>query len=357
MERKSNRGKNGNGSLQNVEDYVRERLDNLTKPQGSLGYLEEIVIRFSSITERKEFKLPLKKGIFVFCGDHGVVEEGVSAYPQEVTAQMVYNFLRGGAAINVIARQVGNADVFVVDVGVKGEIQLDGKFPNKERFISRKIGYGTKNFTKDEAMTPQQAQKSIEVGEEMSEMCKELGFDIAIPGDMGIGNTTPSSAIISFITEQPPEKVVGRGTGIDDIKLKRKIEVVRYAIEKWKPKNGFEALQKFGGFEIGTIAGFILGCVERKIPVVLDGLISLAAFCVAYSINPNVKNGVFAGHKTAEPGGNIAFEFFGLRPILDLDMRLGEGTGATLASFIIETALRTYMEMATFSQAGVSRKM
>ena len=334
---------------------VQEHLDDLTKPQGSLGYLEEIVKKFALITGKTEFSLPLKKIVFVFCGDHGIAEEGVSAYPQEVTKQMVYNFLRGGAGINVIARQVG-ADVYVVDVGVKGEIEIqDSKL--KDKFISRKVNHGTRNFLKEPAMTKEEAEKSIEVGREMSALAEKEGADIVIPGDMGIANTTPSSAIISFITEQPPEKVVGRGTGIDDEKLKRKREVVAKAIEMWKPKDGFDALQKFGGYEIGAIAGLVLGCAEKRIPVVLDGLITLAGFLVAYSIDPKVKDGVFAGHKTAEPGGNVVFEFLGMRPILDLDMRLGEGTGGTLATAIIETALRTYMEMATFSSAGVSRKL
>ena len=334
-----------------IEKIVKERLDDLTKPPGSLGYLEEIVIRYAKITGKTSFKLPLKKFIFVFCGDHGIAEEGVSAYPQEVTYQMVLNFLRGGAAINVIGQHVG-ADVFVVDVGVKKDFDV-----KSERFFPRKINYGTKNFLKEPAMTENEAKKSIEIGKEMADFAKQNNADLVISGDMGIGNTTPSSAIISYITEQPAEKVVGRGTGIDDEKLKKKIQVVESAISRWKPKNGFDALCKFGGYEIGAIAGLILGCAENKIPVVLDGLISLAGFCVAWSINPKVKDFVFAGHKTAEPGGNVVLSLFGLRPILDLDMRLGEGTGGALASFIIETSLKIYMQMATFSSAGVSKSL
>jgi nicotinate-nucleotide--dimethylbenzimidazole phosphoribosyltransferase len=332
-----------------IEKAVRYKLDNLTKPKGSLGFLEEIVVKYAKITGKTEFHLPLKKIVFVFCGDHGVADEGVSAYPQEVTAQMVYNFIKGGAGINVISRYVG-AEVYVVDVGVKEDI-----LSQSENFIMRKIAYGTKNFAKEPAMTEEQAQKSIEVGIEMSELAQSKGADIVIPGDMGIANTTPSSAIISFITEQPPEKVVGRGTGIDDTRLRKKIEVVKRAIEMWKPKDGFDALCKFGGFEIGAIAGLIMGCKKKRIPVVLDGLITLAGFLVAYSIEPEVKDYVFAGHKTAEPGGNVVLSFLGLRPILDLDMRLGEGTGGTLATSIIECALKIYNEMATFSSAGVSQ--
>ncbi|GBD03820.1 Nicotinate-nucleotide--dimethylbenzimidazole phosphoribosyltransferase [bacterium HR19] len=332
-----------------IEKAVRDKLDNLTKPKGSLGFLEEIVVKYAKITGKTEFHLPLKKMVFVFCGDHGVAEEGVSAYPQEVTAQMVYNFIKGGAGINVISRYVG-AEVYVVDVGVKEDI-----LSQSENFIMRKISYGTRNFTKEPAMTEEQAQKSIEVGIEMSELAQSKRADIVIPGDMGIANTTPSSAIISFVTEQPPEKVVGRGTGIDDTRLRKKIEVVKRAIEMWKPKDGFDALCKFGGFEIGAIAGLILGCKKNKIPVVLDGLITLAGFLIAYSIDPEVKDYVFAGHKTAEPGGNVALSFLGIRPILDLDMRLGEGTGGTLATSIIECALKIYNEMATFSSAGVSQ--
>lgn len=332
-----------------IEKVVRDKLDNLTKPKGSLGFLEEIVVKYAKITGKTEFHLPLKKMVFVFCGDHGVAEEGVSAYPQEVTAQMVYNFIKGGAGINVISRYVG-AEVYVVDVGVKEDI-----LSQSENFIMRKIAYGTKNFAKEPAMTQEQAQKSIEVGIEMSELAQSKGADIVIPGDMGIANTTPSSAIISFITEQTPEKVVGRGTGIDDTRLRKKIEVVKRAIEMWKPKDGFDALCKFGGFEIGAIAGLILGCKKKRIPVVLDGLITLAGFLIAYSIDPEVKDYVFAGHKTAEPGGNVVLSFLGIRPILDLDMRLGEGTGGALATSIIECALKIYNEMATFSSAGVSQ--
>jgi nicotinate-nucleotide--dimethylbenzimidazole phosphoribosyltransferase len=334
-----------------IEKVVRERLDDLTKPPGSLGYLEEIVIRYAKITGKTSFKLPLKKFIFVFCGDHGIAEEGVSAYPQEVTYQMVLNFLRGGAAINVIGQHVG-ADVFVVDVGVARDFEVES-----EEFFARKINYGTKNFLKEPAMTEDEAKKSIDIGKEMADFAKQNNAELVIPGDMGIANTTPSSALISFITEQPAEKVVGRGTGIDGEKLKKKVQVVESAISRWKPKNGFDALCKFGGYEIGAIAGLILGCAENRIPVVLDGLISLAGFCVAWSINPKVKDFVFAGHKTAEPGGNVVLSFLGLRPILDLDMRLGEGTGGALASFIIETSLKIYMQMATFSSAGVSKSL
>ncbi|MCS7213850.1 MAG: nicotinate-nucleotide--dimethylbenzimidazole phosphoribosyltransferase [Candidatus Calescibacterium sp.] len=336
-----------------ILEKVRARLDDLTKPKDSLGYLEKIIERYASITEKTEFKLPLKKIISVFCGDHGIAEEGVSAYPQEVTKQMVYNFVRGGAAINVIGKYIG-ADVFVVDVGVNGDIEKkgDGMW---EFFISHKVNHGTKNFLKEPAMTPDEAKKSIEVGYKMSEIAQK--YDIAVPGDMGIANTTPASAIVSFITEQPPEKVVGRGTGIDDQKLKKKIQVVREAIEKWRPKNGMEALEKFGGFEIGAIAGFILGCAEKKIPVVVDGIISLAGFCVAYSLDRSIPEKVFFGHKTYEPGGAVISEFFGQRPIVDLEMRLGEGTGGAIATTIIEIALSLYMNMATFSSAGVSRKI
>ena len=334
---------------------VKERLDNLTKPVGSLGYLEDIVIKFAEITGKDEFKVPLRKVVFVFCGDHGVVEEGVSAYPQQVTMQMIYNFLRGGAAINVIARQVG-ADVFVVDVGTKSDID-EGNIPPESRgkYIKKKINYGTRNFVKEPAMSDDEAMLSIKVGEEMAEFAVRMNYDLVIPGDMGIGNTTPSSAIISFVTEQPPERVVGRGTGIDDSALKKKISVVSTAIQKWKPHNALSALRYFGGYEIGAIAGLILTCVRRNIPVVVDGLISLAGFCIAYSIDPKVKDKVFFGHKTAEPGGGVALSYFGIRPILDLDMRLGEGTGGALASAVIETALRIYNEMATFSSAGVSK--
>ncbi len=329
-------------------EKASSHLDNLTKPRGSLGYLEEIAKRYITITEDLSPKLPLKKRVYVFAGDHGVVEEGVSAYPQEVTKQMIFNFLSGGAAINVIARQAG-AEVFVVDVGVKEDVEAEG-------LLKKKVVYGTKNFLKERAMSLEEAKRCVEVGMELAERAAEEGVGLLIPGDMGIGNTTPSSCLICYFLRLEPEKVVGRGTGIDDETLERKISVVRRALELWKPRDPIEALSCFGGAEIGAIAGLFLGGALKRVPVVIDGFISLAGFLVARALTEGLEEFVFCGHLSAENGARPAVQALGLRPILDLDMRLGEGTGATLASLVIETALRIYSEMATFEGAGVSRE-
>ncbi|HFC98576.1 MAG TPA: nicotinate-nucleotide--dimethylbenzimidazole phosphoribosyltransferase [Thermosulfurimonas dismutans] len=324
-----------------------QRLDQKTKPRGSLGYLEEIARRYVMITGNPEPELPLRKRVYVFAGDHGVVEEGVSTYPQEVTRQMIYNFLSGGAGINVIARQAG-AEVFVVDVGVAGEVEAPG-------LIRRKVVSGTRNLSREPAMTLNEAEEAIRVGMELAEAAAREGVTLLIPGDMGIGNTTPSACLICHFLGEPPERIVGRGTGVDEKGLKRKIEVVRRALELHRPESPLEALAAFGGAEIGAIAGLFLGGAKNRIPVVMDGFISLAGFLVARALAPGLEQFVFCGHVSAENGARPALMRLGLRPIVDLDMRLGEGTGAALASMIIETALRIYREMATFEGAGVSK--
>ncbi|QJA05704.1 nicotinate-nucleotide--dimethylbenzimidazole phosphoribosyltransferase [Thermosulfurimonas marina] len=328
-------------------EEATRRLDNKTKPRGSLGYLEEIARRFVTITGNLEPELPLKKRVYVFAGDHGVVEEGVSTYPQEVTRQMIYNFLSGGAGINVIARAAG-AEVFVVDVGVAGEVEAPG-------LVRRKVVSGTRNLAREPAMTREEAEAALKVGMELAEEAAREGAQLLIPGDMGIGNTTPSACLICHFLGEPPERIVGRGTGVDEEGLKRKIEVVRRALELHQPTDPLSALAAFGGAEIGAIAGLFLGGARNRIPVVMDGFISLAGFLVARALAPGLENYIFCGHVSAENGARPAFQKLGLRPILDLDMRLGEGTGAALASQIIETALRIYREMATFESAGVSK--
>lgn len=329
-------------------ELAKARLDNLTKPKGSLGYLEEIAKKYVLITENITPSLPLKKAVYVFAGDHGVVEEGVSAYPQEVTRQMIFNFLQGGAGINVIARQVG-ADVFVVDVGVAGE-EIEAPHLIKRRVVS-----GTKNFLKEPAMTREEAEEALEVGMALAREAASQGYQLLIPGDMGIGNTTPSAAVLCALLGEKPEDIVGRGTGIDDEALARKRRIVAEALEKYRFEDPIDVLAKVGGAEIGAIAGLFLGGATQRVPVVVDGFISLAGFAVAYYLNPGLKEFVFCGHCSKEKGAAVVVERLGLRPIVDLDLRLGEGTGAALASFVIETALRILTEMATFEGAGVSK--
>lgn len=332
-------------------ERAQRRLDDLTKPLGSLGRLEEFAMRLVAIAEQEMPCIP-RKAIFVFAGDHGVTEEGVSAYPKEVTAQMVQNFLKGGAAINVLARLAG-ADVVVIDIGVEQD------FSEIEGLEHRKVIRGTRNFTKGPAMSREEALKTIEIGIKLASAYREKGYGIFCTGDMGIGNTTPSSAIASVLTGKPVEEVTGRGTGISDEVLMRKIRVIKRAIELNKPDQNdpIDVLSKLGGAEIGGIAGLILGAASYRIPVVIDGFISAAGALIAYSLKPEVKDYIFAAHNSAERGHKVMLEKMALKPILDLEMRLGEGTGAALATLIIEAGLRIYREMATFKEAGVSNKV
>jgi len=330
-------------------DYERaqKRLDSLTKPRGSLGYLEEIAKQYVYVTGELMPALPLKKAVYVFAGDHGVVEEGVSAYPQEVTLQMILNFLAGGAGINVIARQAG-ADVFVVDVGAAGEV-------DDPRLIKRKVVRGTRNFVKEPAMTREEAEESLKVGFELAQEAARRGYRLLIPGEMGIGNTTPSAAVICALLGEKPEDIVGRGTGIDDEALARKRRVVAEALSRYEFSDPVDVLAKVGGAEIGAIAGFFLGGASERVPVIIDGFISLAGYVIAQALEPRLREFVFCGHRSTEKGAGRVIERLNLRPILDLDLRLGEGTGACLASMIVETALRILTEMATFEDAGVTK--
>ncbi len=334
-------------------EIAQKRLDSLTKPRGSLGKLEEFAAKLVAIFENDMPSIE-KKAVFVFAGDHGVVEEGVSAYPKEVTAQMVYNFLRGGAGINVLAKHVG-AEVFVIDIGVDADLS----HINHPNFISSKVVWGTKNFTKEPAMTEEEAKKCIELGKELAYKYAELGYNLIATGDMGIGNTTPSSAICAAITGEDVKNVVGRGTGVDNKTLENKIKVIENALKLHKPdpKNGLDVLSKVGGAEIGGIAGLVLGAAEKRIPVVIDGFISTAGALIAYTLEPNVKDYIFAGHLSEEKGHKVMLDYMGLEPILRLNMRLGEGTGAVLAMNLIEAGLKIYKEMATFEEAGVSEEI
>jgi len=327
------------------------RLDNLTKPKGSLGRLEEFAKRIVAITGKRNPSLA-KKVIITIAGDHGITEEGVSAYPSEVTPQMVYNFLRGGAGVNVLARHVG-AEVVVVDMGVAVEL---ASHPD---LIVRKIAMGTKNFAKGPAMSREQAIKAIETGIEITEqIINEKKVDIIGTGEMGIGNTTPSSAITAVFTNKSVQEVTGRGTGIDDETYARKISVIQKAIElnKPNPKDPIDVLAKVGGFEIGGLVGVTLAGAANKIPVVIDGFISSVAGLIAVELKSDVKDYIFAAHASVEVGHKALLDRMQLKPILDLNMRLGEGTGAALAMGLIDAGVKILNEMASFEEAGVSRE-
>jgi len=330
-------------------EKTQKRLDNLTKPLGSLGILEEIAKRIVGIT-RKESPVLKNKVIFTMAGDHGVAEEKVSAYPQEVTPQMVYNFINGGAGINVLSRHIG-AKVIVVDMGVKQKFNVQSSM-----FKDKKINYGTKNFTKGPAMAREEAIKSIEAGIEVFE--EEGEADIIGTGDMGIGNTTPSSAIVTVYTKEKVENVTGRGTGVDDSTFKNKVEVIKRGIKinNPNPEDAIDVLSKIGGFEIGGIAGVILAAASAKIPVVIDGFISGAAALIASGLAPRVKDYLIASHCSVEKGHRVTLDYLGLRPLFNLDMRLGEGTGAALGINLVDAAVKILTEMATFEGAGVSKK-
>lgn len=347
-----------NETLKNIkavnDDWYKKakvRLDNLTKPLESLGRLEEFAMRLVAIAENEKPSID-KKAIFTFVGDHGVTEEGVSAYPKEVTPQMVFNFLRGGAGINVLARHAG-AEVIVIDIGV------DYDFENAVGLTHKKIIKGTKNFTKCPAMSHAEAVRCIETGIELANEYVHKGYKIFGTGDMGIGNTTASSAIAAVLTGKAVAEVTGKGTGITDESLKNKILVIEKGIEVNKPdeSNPLDVLSKVGGAEIGGIAGLIIGAAANRLPVVIDGFISTAGALIAYCLEPKTKDYMFAAHNSVEIGHKAMLYKMGLKPILNLDLRLGEGTGAALAMLMIEAGLKIYNEMATFADAGVSNKI
>jgi len=327
---------------------TQERLDNLTKPLGSLGRLEELAKQICGITG-KEGRLLRNKVIFTLASDHGVTEEGISAYPKEVTSQMVYNFLAGGAGINVLANHVG-AKVVVVDIGVASDLKPD------PQLVIKKINYGTKNMVKGPAMTRDEAIKAICAGIEIFENEFKRGIDIAGTGDMGIGNTTASSAITAVFTKKPIEEITGRGTGLDDKGLKNKIDIIKKSISMNKPDSSdpIDVLSKVGGFEIAGLAGIILAAASKRVPVVLDGFISGAAALAAFHIEPKVKDYMIAAHCSVESGHKVILEHIGLKPLFDLDLRLGEGTGGALGIGLADAAIKILTEMATFKSANVS---
>lgn len=333
-------------------DKAQARLDSLTKPLGSLGRLEELAKRIAGITGKGTPALA-GKVIFTFAGDHGVTEEGVSPYPQEVTAQMVYNFIRGGAAINVLSAHAG-ARVVVADMGVA--TALDPAQVKSPLFRDRKVGFGTKNFTKGPAMSREDARLAVEAGIILFEEEMHHGIDIAGIGEMGIGNSTSASAIVAVFTGIPVEMLVGRGAGLDDAGVHKKASCVKkgIAVNKPDPKDALDVLSKVGGYEIAGLAGVVLAAANRKVPVVIDGLISTSAALVAAGLAPLSKQYMIASHCSVEPGHIKMLDFLGLRPLFNLDMRLGEGTGAAIAISLCDASIKVLTQMATFQSANVS---
>jgi nicotinate-nucleotide--dimethylbenzimidazole phosphoribosyltransferase len=341
-------------------DAARARQARLTKPPGSLGRLETISIQVAGITGQARPVIG-DKVIITCAGDHGVVAQGISAYPQEVTLQMVANFLSGGAAINVLARHIG-ARVVVVDAGVVAD------FDPQPGLVIKKVAHGTADMTQGPAMSREQAVRAVEAGIEVVEdeiargalPAKRAGLaqgaSLIATGDMGIGNTTPSSAIVSAITGQPVAQVTGRGTGIDDATLAHKVAVIEkaLAVNQPDPTDALDVLSKVGGFEIGAIAGVILGAAAHRVPVVIDGFISTAGALIAGGLVPLARDTMIAAHDSVEIGHRAMLEHLCLVPCLDFDLRLGEGTGAALVLSIVEAACKILDEMATFEIAGVS---
>ena len=328
-------------------DRVQRRLDSQTKPQGSLGRLEELCRVLASV-QGTDNPVCGKKIIFTLAGDHGVVDEHVSAYPQSVTPQMVLNFISGGAGVNVLARHAG-CDMVVVDMGVAHGIEHEG-------CVNRKIAPGTKNFSRGPAMTREEAERSVVAG---IELALERDFDLLGTGDMGIGNTTPSSAIAAVMTGCDVEDITGRGTGIDDETYAHKVSAIKrgISVNHPDPSDALDVLSKVGGFEIGGIAGLIIGAAIKRRLAVVDGFISTAAAMIAVGLQPLVSDYFVLSHLSAEQGHEHLVGFLGKTPLLDLGMRLGEGTGAALAIELIDAAISLLGGMATFDEAGVDGKI
>lgn len=327
---------------------ARQHLKEQTRPEGSLGVLESLVERFTAIQKKEKLETNPKR-ILIFAADHGVTEEGVSAYPREVTRSMVTNFLNGGATINALARQI-NAAVQVIDVGV------DGDFGRDARLVHAKVGRGTKNLAREAAMTPEQLDLALTIGSEMVHRAKREGVQFLGLGEMGIGNTTAASAVTAALTKRPVEIMTGRGTGLDDAGLNQKIETIRKAMELHSPffTDPFEVLRRVGGFEIAALTGAMIAGARLEMPMVVDGWIVTAAALAAVRLNPKILDYLFFAHQSEEFGHQRVLDILEARPMLNLSMRLGEGSGAALAMGILEAAVRVYNETATFAQAGVA---
>jgi len=335
-----------------AQEKAWNRWNSLTKPPRSLGRLEEIVVQLAGI-RNDPFPRIDKKAIVIMVGDHGITKRGVSAYPQEVTVQMVKNFLNGGAGINAIASRA-DASVFVVDVGVAQPLEF-----HHPSFRGYNVKHGTNDFSQEPAMTRDEAVRCIEVGIKVVEELDKTGMDIIGTGEMGIGNTTSSTAILSVFTENIPlELMVGAGTGLDKRGIEKKKDIIENAIKLHKPNpnDPIDVLSKVGGLEIGAIAGLVLGCASFRKPVVIDGFISTVGALLAYKIAPDIIPYIIPSHLSQEPGHKIALEQMGLKPMLTLDMRLGEGTGSAIGMLVIDCALSAYYNMLTFEEAGVSNR-
>lgn len=344
-------------SIEPLDDGARQeaarRLDSLTKPLGSLGYLEELVRRYAAVRHDALAKTG-KAAVLVFVADHGVADEGVSAYPKAVTEQMLRNIARGGAAISVVARHYGY-DLTVVDMGVAADTSAE-RLPG---VVYRRIGPGTRNFMREPAMTAVQATGALEAGIEIAAEAIASGATLIGIGEMGIANSTAAAALLSAITAIDVARMAGRGTGLDEAGWRRKVEVVRAALERHRESfaDGTQLLAALGGFEIAAMAGVCLGAAARRVPTVVDGFIATAAAAVADRIFPGLTSRLFFSHRSAEGGHQLVLEYLGARPILDLDLRLGEGTAAAVAISVIEAALAMYQQMATFAGAGVAEKL
>jgi nicotinate-nucleotide--dimethylbenzimidazole phosphoribosyltransferase len=335
----------------NTRARARTRLEQLTMPHWALGRLMDLAEELAGMTG--SMKPPVgRKTVVTMAGDHGIVAAGVSKYPQEVTVQMIHTFVNGGAGINALANLVG-AKVVVVDMGVAGDLSA---LVSTGKIISKRTGPGTKNMVAGPAMSRDEAIRSLEGG---IEAALELGSstDIFGTGDMGIGNTSPSAAIINIFSGVPVSEIAGRGTGIDDGQLLHKIAMIEKAMEVNRPDSGdaIDVLAKVGGFEIGGIAGLILGAASMKKPVLVDGFISTAGALIAAHLAPVACDYMIASHRSMEKGHQIALACLGKKPLLDLDLRLGEGTGAALSMNLVEAAVRILTEVATFEEAAVSK--
>jgi nicotinate-nucleotide--dimethylbenzimidazole phosphoribosyltransferase len=335
-----------------AQQLALEHQDQLTKPPGALGRLEALGVQLAAIAGEDPPPLPAPAAVAVFAGDHGVLAEGVTPWPQEVTAQMVANFVAGGAAINVLARQAG-ATVTVIDVGVATD--LTTLIPEgSPGLLSLRVRPGTANLAAGQAMTVDDARQALDVGVDVAAALVGGGARAVVTGEMGIGNTTPSAALIAALLGRSPQEVTGRGTGIDDDTWARKVAVIERALERVPPgTDPLTVLAEVGGLEIAALAGCIVGAAAHRVPVVVDGVIAGAALLVAHALCPEVLPYVVAGHRSTEPGATAVLDHLGLDPVLDLGLRLGEGSGACLALGVLEASARILREMATFDSAAV----
>lgn len=342
------------GLVRNADASVaidtQRRLDRLTKPQGSLGRLEELAVRYCAMTGERKPSVP-RGVLFTLAADHGVVDEGVSAYPRDVTAQMVRNFLRGGAGVNVLARHEG-IEVRVIDIGVAHDF---GSLPG---LVDRKLMMSTRNMAREEAMPRAIAERACAIGVDLAVAAANEGIGLIGTGEMGIGNTTASAAITAVMTGATVDHVTGMGTGIDEQGRKAKVEVIERTLARHHPDpaDAVGVLSKIGGLEIAGLAGLIVGSAAARIPVVLDGFIAGAAALIACALQPRCRQYLIAAHRSVERGHDVLLEHLQLKPLLDLELRLGEGTGACLGMGLVQASVKILAEMATFGEAGVSER-